>query len=136
MANARTETQVTWSTASNITLDDNVWHLSDEMAINSSTFSILVQLDANNGSTPQTGDVVETKVLYTVGDILEDSGNDYDTKEHGQYLRLLDTFIEDPARTSVQLSIAPGNFKIAAKAPLGTSRNIVFRARIVELRAG
>ena len=78
-------------------------------------------------------------IAYTTGDILGDSGSDYATTEHAEYLGRLDTVAantpgEDPASRTFRIRTAPLGFKILASCPQAASRNIVVRARVVTHR--
>lgn len=138
MASSRTETQVTWSAASSITLSSATQTDSDAFTLNAETYRLAVQLSADNAGTPASGDVVNVYLKRSSGDILGDSGDDYDTNEHAEFLCQLDTFGtnipgEDPARRTIDgLPTAAGKYKISVAAPQAASRNIVVRARIVE----
>ena len=113
MASTREESQILWSAA--------------------------IQINADNDGTPASGDTVAVYILWTTGDILGDSGSDYDTVEHAQLLCTLDTYAtntpgEDPARKTIPLdNIAALGFKLYA-VNNSAGRAITVRARVVTQR--
>ena len=139
MASTREETQITWSSASSISVSSSSNSTSDAFAFNASDWSAAIQINADNNGTPASGDTVDVYILWTTGDILGDSGDDYDTVEHAQRLCRLDTYAtntpgEDPARVTIPLdNIAAKGFKIYA-ANNSAGRAITVRARIITQR--
>lgn len=138
MASSRVETQVTWSSASSLSVSSGATQTSDAITFNVEDWDAAVQLSADNDGTPASGDTVTFSIAYTSGDILGDSGSDYDTTEHATYLATLDTVAanspgEDPARITVSISCAALGFKIIAKNN-SSGRAITVRARLVTHR--
>lgn len=140
MAGSINETQVAWSTASSISLSTTSAFTSDAVAINAEDDSGSVQVSADNAGTPSSGDVVDVYVAWSNGDVLGDSGDDFDTTEHAEWLGRLDTYAtntpgEDPARKTIPLRVRGKKaFKIIAVAAQGATRAITFRARYVGTR--
>lgn len=140
MAGSINESQVLWSTASSISLSTTSAFTSDATAINIEDDSGSVQMSADNAGTPTSGDVVDVYVAWSNGDVLGDSGDDFDTTEHAEWIGRLDTYAsntpgEDPARKTVPLRVRGKKaFKIIAIAAQGASRAITFRARYVGTR--
>jgi hypothetical protein len=140
MASSVNETGITWSAAASISLNSTSRFDSDAVTLNAEDWDASIQLSADNSGTPASGDVVDVYVIWTNGDILGDSGDDYDTAEHGELLRRLDTFGtntpgEDPARCTVPLAVSgKKGFKLSAVAAQGGTRAITFRARLVTHR--
>lgn len=140
MAGSINQTQVQWSAADSISLSNNTGTDSDAVAINVEDDSGSVQVSADNAGTPASGDVVDIYVKWSNGDVLGDSGDDFDTSEHAEWLCRLDTYAtntpgEDPARKTVPLRVRGKKaFKIFAIAAQGASRAITFRARYVGTR--
>lgn len=137
MAITRVETQVTWSAAASKSLNANTAFISDAITIDPTTIAAAIQVMADNSGTPASGDNVTVQIAYSSGDILGDTGNDFDTTEHAQFLTTLDTFAtdtpgEDPVARTVPIAIAPSAFKIIATAAQGATRAITFYARLVE----
>lgn len=136
MASSRVQTQVTWSSANSITLNSSSAQTSDAFAWNAEDWDADLMVSADNSGTPASGDYVDVWIAYTCGDVLGDSGDDYDTTEHATYLGRLDTYGtntpgEDPARkTFVGISTANKGFKIIAQGPQAGSRNVVIRAMV------
>jgi hypothetical protein len=142
MAITRGDAQITWSSASSITLSNANRQDSDPFTFDPTDVAAVLQLSADNNSTPSPGDVVRVYLKLTTGDILGDTGDDYDTNEHAFYLGTLDTVAantpgEDPARMTVSLNefIGAKGFVVSAEAPQGGSRSIVVRARVAYQRA-
>jgi hypothetical protein len=101
-----------------------------------------ITISADNAGTPAAGDILDVYVKYTTGDILGDTGDDYDTSEHAEYLGRLDTVAantpgEDPVRRTFSLShmIGAKGLIVSVEAPQAASRNIVVRARMGTQRA-
>jgi len=138
MAASINETQVTWSAANSVTLSSATRSDSDAFTLNAADGPVAVQISADNASTPASGDVLNVYVKYTTGDILGDSGDDYDTTKGATFLGQLDTYStngEDPIRRTYDLrSCGKKGVKISVDAPQGATRNIVVRARIVTNR--
>jgi hypothetical protein len=91
MASSRVETQITWSSASSLSVSSASNGTSDAFTFDASDWAGAIQLSADNNGTPASGDTVDFYVLWTSGDILGDTGSDYDTVEHAQKLCTLDT---------------------------------------------
>jgi hypothetical protein len=139
MASSFVQTQVTWSAASSITLSSATRQDSDVVTLNAEAYDVAIQISADNQGTPASGDVLDVYIKYTTGDLLGDSGDDFDTDEHAMFLCRLDTLGtntpgEDPTRKTFSLPTSPQKFKLSVTAPNAASRNIVVRARIEEHR--
>ena len=139
MASSRVETQITWSSASSVTVSSATVVTSDAFTFNAEDWDAELQVNADNAGTPASGDTCDVYIAYTTGDILGDSSSDYATTEHAEYLGRLDTVAantpgEDPASRTVRIRTAPLGFKILASCPQAASRNIVVRARVVTHR--
>lgn len=142
MALTRGEAQITWSSASSITLSSATRQDSDAFTFDATDVAAVLQVSADNAGTPSAGDVLRVFVKLTTGDLLGDSGDDYDTSEHAIPLGTLDTVAantpgEDPARASFSLNefIGAKGVRVSVEAPQGASRNIVVRARVAYQRA-
>lgn len=140
MASSINETQVLWSTAASVTLSTNNRTDSDAVTLNVEDWDAAMQISADNAGTPASGDTVDVYVKWSNGDVLGDSGDDFDTDEHAEWLCRLDTYPtntpgEDPARKTVQLMVSGKKaFKLSAVAAQGATRNVVLRARLVTHR--
>jgi len=140
MAGSINESQVLWSTASSISLSTTSAFTSDAVAINADDAGGSVQVSADNAGTPSLGDVVDVYVTWSNGDILGNSGDDFDTTEHAEWLCRLDTYGintpgENPVRKTIPLRVyGKKAFKIIAVAAQGATRAITFRARYVGTR--
>lgn len=142
MALTRVETGLTWSSASSQSMSNNTtYYASDAFTFDATCVGAAIQVSADNAGTPASGDVVYFFLSYTTGDLLGDTGDDYDTDEHSVMLGVLDTYGasvpgEDPARkTLIVPSTVPKGAKLLALAPQSASRNITIRARLTEQRA-
>lgn len=131
------ETQITWSAANSITVSSATEVVSDTFTLQDDTIEAAVQISADNQGTPAAGDTAIVRIRRTTGDILGDTGSDFDTAEHAERLMKLDTFAtntpgEDPARKTVDVSCASKEFKIGVVCAQAATRNIVIRARVIE----
>lgn len=135
----REETQITWSAAASLSIASASNGTSDAFTFNASDWDGSIQLSADNDGTAAAGDTVDFYILWTAGDILGDTGSDYDTTEHAEFLAKIDTVAadtpgEDPGRVTVPLSqIAPLGFKVYA-VNNSAGRAITVRARVVTHR--
>lgn len=140
MAATINETQVLWSAATSITLTAATRQDSDAILMNAADIGGSLQISADNSGTAAAGDVVDVYAKWTAGDTLGDSGDDYDTAEHAQFLCRLDTYAsntpgEDPARKTVPLAVCGRKgLRVSIEAPQAATRNIVVRARLVTNR--
>lgn len=140
MAASINEAQITWSSASSVSLSTNSRVDSDAVSLSADDWDGSVQVSADNSGTPASGDVVDVYVKWTNGDVLGDSGDDYDTDEHAEFLGRLDTVAantpgEDPARQTIPLRVSgKKGFKLSVVAAQGASRAVTFRARLVTHR--
>lgn len=139
MAATRNETQITWSSASSVTVSNATVVWSDPLLFHVDDWEAEVQVNADNAGTPAAGDVCDVYIAYTTGDILGDSGNDYTSVEHSEFATRLDTVSannpgEDPANRSFPVRTAPLGFKVGVSCPQAATRNIVVRARVVTHR--
>lgn len=142
MAITRVETQILWSAANSKTLNNNTTYFaSDTFTFDATTIGASIQIYAANQGTPASGDTVTFYLAYTTGDLLGDTGDDYDTDEHSIPIGVVDTFGtntpgENPVRKTLMLpSVVPKGAKLLAVAPLSATRNIVIMARLSEQRA-
>lgn len=139
MASTRNETQITWSAAASITLSSSAAQTSDAYTYNAEAWEAGVVVSADNQGTPASGDYVDVWAAYTAGDVLGDTGSDYETTEHATFLGRLNTYGsdtpgEDPARKYFPLDTAPLGFKLIVSSPNAATRNVVVRARVVDHR--
>jgi hypothetical protein len=136
-----TEIAVTWSSGSaSTTVSSATPVTSDVIGLTAGDRSYILMVSADNAGTPASGDICRVYLARTTGDILGDSGDDYDTTEHAEYVGQLDTVAantpgEDPARKSwaVDLAGAKGA-RVIVECPQAATRNIVCRARLSALR--
>ena len=140
MASTKVETQITWSAAASVSLNSASRFDSDAVTLNVEDYSATLQIYADNSGTPGVGDVVNVYVKYSNGDILGDSGDDYDSSEHATFVGRLDTYSantpgEDPAMRTVEIPVVGRKaLKVSAEAPQGATRAITFRARLITHR--
>lgn len=140
MASSFAQTQVTWPTAAaSITLSAASRSNSETFTLGVECYEAVVTISVDNQGTAASGDVLDVYVLYTTGDVLGDSGDDYDTSEHAMFLCRLDTYGsntpgEDPARKTIQIPTVPQKFKLSVESPNAATRNMVVRARVEEHR--
>ncbi len=139
MASSRTETGITWSSAASVTLSSATASTSDAFTFDVEDWSADLGIHADNQGTPASGDVVNIRVAYSVGNIDGSAGDDYATTEHSEYIGRLDTWStntpgEDPAMLVIPIRTNAKACKIIVDAPQGASRNIVVRAGIITHR--
>ena len=136
MAASIVETQVTWASASSKTVSAATIQWSDSMSCTVLDDAYQLQISADNAGTPASGDTCVVYVARTTGDILGDTGNDYDTDEHGEWVMTLDTYAtntpgEDPARKTVPVDLRGcTGYKVGVVCAQAATRNIVVRARM------
>lgn len=140
MASTKVETQITWSAAASVSLNSASRFDSDAVTLNVEDYSATLQIYADNSGTPGVGDVVNVYVKYSNGDILGDSGDDYDSSEHATFVGRLDTYGankpgEDPAMRTVEIPVVGRKaLRVSVEAPQGATRAITFRARLITHR--
>lgn len=140
MAITRVQTQVTWSSASTLSVTSATEVVSDVITLDDTCVALSIQLSADNAGTPASGDTAVWRIQWSNGDVLANTGDDYDTSEHAQFLAQLDTFAtntpgEDPARTTVTVTPVSKKFKLACTCANAATRNVTIAARIDEQRA-
>jgi hypothetical protein len=140
MAITRTQTQVTWSSASTLSVTSATEVVSDVITLDDTCVALSIQLSADNAGTPASGDTAVWRIQWSNGDVLANTGDDYDTTEHAQYLTTLDTFAtntpgEDPVRRTIDVPPTATKFKLAVTCANAATRNVVIAARIDEQRA-
>ncbi len=140
MAMTRTESQLTWSSATSLTISDGGRHDTDAFTFDATDIAAAVQVSADNASTPASGDTLSVYIKWTTGDVVTGGGDDYDTDEHAQFLMFLDTLSsdtpgEDPAVKTVDIPVSAKGFKVSVVALQGATHNIVVKARIATQRA-
>lgn len=140
MAITRVQTQVTWSAASTLSVTSATEVVSDVITLDDTCVALSIQLSADNAGTPASGDTAVWRIQWSNGDVLANTGDDYDTSEHAQFLAQLDTFAtntpgEDPARMTVTVTPVSKKFKLACTCANAATRNVTIAARIDEQRA-
>lgn len=140
MAITRNQTQVTWSSASTLSVTSATEVVSDVITLDDTCVALSIQLSADNAGTPASGDTAVWRIQWSNGDVLANTGDDYDTSEHAQFLAQLDTFAtntpgEDPARITVTVTPVSKKFKLACTCANAATRNVTIAARIDEQRA-
>lgn len=136
MASTVNEQQVLWAAASSKTVSANTIQWADAITLNVEDWDGSLSVSADNAGTPASGDVCDVYIAWSNGDILGDSGNDYDTDEHAQYIGRLDTFTtnnpgEDPARRTWAIAVSGKTaLKVGVICPQAATRNVVVRARL------
>jgi hypothetical protein len=140
MAITRAQSQVLWSGASTKLANTAAEFVSDTITLDDTTVALSVQLSANNQGTPASGDTAIWRIQWSNGDVLADSGDDYDTAEHAQFLAQLDTFStntpgENPARMTVSVTPVAKKFRLSCNCASGATRSVILSARVDEQRA-
>ena len=128
-------TQVLWATANNLSIAAAGTGTSDAHTFDANSFAATVQLKAKNNGTPASGDRVEFYLLNTNGDPdAAESADEYDTTTQGTLLAVLDTFVTDPAITTVVISPVSKGYKIYA-VNRAASNGITVSAQVYEAKA-
>lgn len=141
MAITKTSTALQFGGSASVTVSSATQADSDAFTFDATSVGAGVVVSADNAGTPSSGDVVDVYVKYTTGDVLGDTGDDYPTNEHAEYLGRLDTVSanspgEDPARKAFVLDpLAYKGFRLSYVCPQAASRNIVLRAMVNETKA-
>lgn len=140
MALTTVETQITWSAADAITLNNAAQIDSDVFTLDESAIAASIQVYVANQGAPANGDTLVSRIKWSTGDILGNTGNDFDTDQHAQFLGLLDTFNnqpgENPASRTWHLTLGGARkLKLSVLGEQAASHNLVVHARIVEHRA-
>lgn len=141
MGLTRVETDILWSGVAGTTLNAATVFTSDAFTFDPTTVAASIALSADNQGTPASGDTVTFYLAYTSGDLLGNTGDDYDTDEHAIPIGVIDTYPtntpgEDPGRRTITIpTTVPKGAKLLAVAPNAATRNIIIRARLTERRA-
>lgn len=140
MAITRTQTQVTWTGGVSLVVSSATEVVSDVITLDDTCVALSIQLSADNAGTPASGDTAIWRIQWSNGDVLANTGDDYDTSEHAQFIAQLDTFAtntpgEDPARMTVTVTPVSKKFKLACTCANAATRMIAIAARIDEQRA-
>ena len=114
MAITKSETQIQWSAANNVSIAASGNATSDAFAFDATSFLAMITLKADNNGTPASGDSVTCYLLYTNGDPDGTGADEYDTTTQGTLLALLDTNTSDPAQTTVEVCPSAKGGKIYA----------------------
>lgn len=139
MAQTRVQTQVTWSAANTKSVTSATEVVSDVMTIDATCTALSLQLHADNAGTPASGDTAVWRIQWSTGDVVNDSGDDYDTSEHAQFIAVLDTYGtntpgEDPARLTIDVPPKATKYKLAVTCANAATRNVTVSARMDETR--
>lgn len=131
------ELAITWDTGSaSKSVTSATLVTSDVLALTAGDYDYQLQVSADNAGTPASGDLCIVSIARTTGDILGDSGDDYDTNEHAEQVMTLDTVAantpgEDPVRKTVPVNISGAKgVRLVISCPQAASRNITVRARL------
>lgn len=131
------EIAITWDTGSSSkSISSATLVASDAVALTAGDYDYQLQVSADNAGTPSAGDICIVSIARTTGDLLGDTGDDYDTNEHAEQVMTLDTVAantpgEDPARRTVPVNISGAKgVRLVISCPQAASRNITVRARL------
>ena len=115
MAISKSNTQVTWSSATSKSVSSSGNETSDAHTFSSNSVTAMITIKANPGGTPASGDTVDFFLLYTTGDPDAASSDEYDTAGHGMHIATLDTNTDNPAIKTVEIPVSAKGFKVYAK---------------------
>ena len=79
MAISKSNTQVTWSSATSKSVSSSGNETSDAHTFSSNSVTAMITIKANHGGTPASGDTVDFFLLYTTVDPDAASADEYDT---------------------------------------------------------
>jgi len=114
MTITKSETQIQWSAANNLSIALSSTGTSDAFTFDGTSFLATITLKADNNTTPSSGDTVTFYLLYTNGDPDGTGADEYDTTTQGTLLALLDTNTSDPAQVTVAVNPSAKGGKIYA----------------------
>ena len=139
MALSDVQTQVTWSSASTLSVTSATEVVSDAMTVDASCINLSFTLYATVG-TSGAGDTATFRIRWSTGDVKNDSGDDYDTAEHATFITRLDCYTsntpgENPAQITVVVPRGASKYKIACSCPNAATHNMTIAARMNEQRA-
>ena len=139
MALTHTQTQITWSSASTKSVTSATEVESDVMTLDATCVALSIQLSTDTTGTPSAGDTAVFRVKWSTGDVLADSGDDYDTSEYATWIATLDTLStntpgEDPARTTVPVPSLATKFKLTVVCANAATHTMTIAARMDEQR--
>lgn len=136
MAITKAETQVTWSASNSVSVTPGGNQTSDVVTLNATCFRATIHLKADNSTTPAADDQIYVWVMQSGGDPDGAGSDEYDGVKGAKLLAVLDTYVEDPYPTSVDLPSCNKSLKIYAEgATAGTTNSITVSATITEQRA-
>lgn len=130
MALAHNERQVQWGGSNSTSVSGGGSATSDIANIDDTAFQAQIELKADHGGTPGSGDTVDIWLLQTLGDPDGTGTDEYETDEQGTFLANLDTNADDPAISVVELPIPSAGVKVKAKNNAGES--VTVSATILE----
>ncbi len=139
MAATKPEGAITWSSAASVTLSSATAVASDAFTFNVEDWDADLAIHATYSGSASSGDVVNVRVAFSVGNIDGSAGDDYATTEHAEYVGRLDLFAtntpgENPALIVVPIRTASKAFKVIVDAPQAATHNIVVRAGVITHR--
>lgn len=140
MASTISTAAVTWAAAASKTVGAATIQWSDPITLGAEDWDGAVQVHADNAGTPASGDTCSVYVAWSLGDVLGDTGDDFDTDEHAEFVGMLDTYPangpgEDPARRTWGLAVSGKKaLKVGLLCPQAATRNIVVRATLATHR--
>ena len=115
MAISKSNTQVTWSSATSKAVGSSSNETSDAHTFSSNSVTAMITVKADLSGTPASGDTVDFFLLYTTGDPDAASSDEYDSVGHGMHIASLDTNADDPAIKTVEIPVSAKGFKVYAK---------------------
>ncbi len=134
MAITKSETQIVWSAANNLSVAAAGTGTSDAFTFDATSINAMITCKADNNGTPAAGDKVDFYLLYTTGDPDGASTDEYDTTIQGAWLCTLDTNTTDPAQSTVAVNPSAKGGKIYVKNNAGTN-GITISATMYETKA-
>ena len=97
MAIAQNGIQIYWNENYSFLIPASTNKMSDIFSFSETTVQASVEVKANTGGTPASGDTVEFYLLATIGNPDNVSDIEYASTDHGIFLATLDTNTDNPA---------------------------------------
>lgn len=112
MAVTKSATQITFSSASSISISADSQQTSDVIPLGNTGVAAQITVKADHSGTAVSGDMIDFYILFSTGDPDGGSADEYDTPSHGLHIAVLDLNVEDPAQKTVDVPVSAKAFKL------------------------
>lgn len=138
MAVSKSKSQLLWSTAATVALDDATTTTASSDALTVGTdapFGLLqVKADGDGTGTRADGDILEVYVMHSVGETGGADPEPYDDTTNAEMLGTMDLFAQDPAIGTWLIPLATG-LKIYVSYTAGNDAHYDVSASVLEISA-